>query len=292
MSNLCYRGHFWVEQNGQPVQDEMQKLAGSRTGVVSIFNHTMLALDRPERLKKDFVYRAASPEVEEMAIAFAKKIQRSDGEKFLTHIRAFRRAERLPGACVRFGIMGLKSTMDNRVYWLLGSPKSQTIDDFFGYAGTYDPDTDLLDAYTEFFEGHNDDGVDVGVGVDVPLIAETVGQIAALLKAYPWVGSKKFPDASFLRTGSTYLTFPDKECRTEHFEGTIQDDPLRKLEPTCTAPLKVCAVCSIPNTKKKLSLCARCRKTPYCSGNCRKIDWKTHKRTCVYTPDDQVDQVD
>jgi hypothetical protein len=42
-----------------------------------------------------------------------------------------------------------------------------------------------------------------------------------------------------------------------------------------------CANCGRkPGGEKAFSTCARCKKAKYCSQECQKVDWKTHKKSC------------
>ena len=43
-----------------------------------------------------------------------------------------------------------------------------------------------------------------------------------------------------------------------------------------------CATCGRgPAADKLFPACAKCRKARYCSQECQKVDWKTHKKTCA-----------
>ena len=46
------------------------------------------------------------------------------------------------------------------------------------------------------------------------------------------------------------------------------------------APRFSCAGCLRSPPEVSLKRCARCLTTPYCSRDCQKEDWKTHKKTC------------
>jgi hypothetical protein len=42
-----------------------------------------------------------------------------------------------------------------------------------------------------------------------------------------------------------------------------------------------CANCGrTPTAEQSFSTCARCKKAKYCSQECQKVDWKTHKKSC------------
>ncbi|KAJ7754490.1 hypothetical protein B0H16DRAFT_1458983 [Mycena metata] len=46
---------------------------------------------------------------------------------------------------------------------------------------------------------------------------------------------------------------------------------------------RTCAVCYKPETKKvKFGRCGKCKKPAYCSVECQKKGWKTHKETCRF----------
>lgn len=40
-------------------------------------------------------------------------------------------------------------------------------------------------------------------------------------------------------------------------------------------------LCISANATTKLALCSRCRKNRYCSSECQRLDWKSHKKNCV-----------
>src|SRR5687768_18397886 len=46
---------------------------------------------------------------------------------------------------------------------------------------------------------------------------------------------------------------------------------------------KVCLVCGIETPKMKS--CSRCRVAKYCSIECQRSDWSTHKRLCTNQPE-------
>jgi hypothetical protein len=42
-----------------------------------------------------------------------------------------------------------------------------------------------------------------------------------------------------------------------------------------------CTTCGrSPQGDKKFSACGECKKARYCSQECQKVDWKTHKKSC------------
>ena len=41
-----------------------------------------------------------------------------------------------------------------------------------------------------------------------------------------------------------------------------------------------CTTCGASPPAVALKRCANCNTTPYCSRDCQKTDWKSHKRTC------------
>ncbi|KAJ9663396.1 hypothetical protein H2201_005604 [Coniosporium apollinis] len=49
------------------------------------------------------------------------------------------------------------------------------------------------------------------------------------------------------------------------------------------AAVATCASCARPESgpDEKLKRCAKCQTTQYCSRECQKADWKTHKKVCV-----------
>ena len=49
--------------------------------------------------------------------------------------------------------------------------------------------------------------------------------------------------------------------------------------PKQSGPEKLCQKCEGPG-KPKLLVCARCKDVSYCSVDCQKADWKSHKGTC------------
>ena len=50
---------------------------------------------------------------------------------------------------------------------------------------------------------------------------------------------------------------------------------------------KTCDVCgNKPAKDKKLSVCSKCKQASYCSGDCQKADWKTHKKKCKIASQD------
>ncbi|TCD61257.1 hypothetical protein EIP91_008706 [Steccherinum ochraceum] len=51
--------------------------------------------------------------------------------------------------------------------------------------------------------------------------------------------------------------------------------------------LKFCLYCSKTEFKATLFRCARCQIVYYCSKDCQKADWKTHKSTCQASAEDQ-----
>ncbi|KAJ4297333.1 hypothetical protein N0V88_004251 [Collariella sp. IMI 366227] len=46
-----------------------------------------------------------------------------------------------------------------------------------------------------------------------------------------------------------------------------------------------CTVCHKAPPEVTLKRCAKCSTTPYCSRDCQKADWKTHKKLCGKAPD-------
>ncbi|KAJ9645258.1 hypothetical protein H2199_003264 [Coniosporium tulheliwenetii] len=50
------------------------------------------------------------------------------------------------------------------------------------------------------------------------------------------------------------------------------------------AAVATCASCARPESgpDEKLKRCAKCQTTQYCSRECQKADWKTHKKVCCY----------
>lgn len=61
---------------------------------------------------------------------------------------------------------------------------------------------------------------------------------------------------------------------------TVPDEKIKLTALTTTT-----TVCSLCNTcaemlKEKLKVCSKCKTTHYCSAECQKADWKTHKLTC------------
>lgn len=53
------------------------------------------------------------------------------------------------------------------------------------------------------------------------------------------------------------------------------------INPVQTAPVEKCALCGKKETETlKLKRCGACKKIKYCSGECQKKDWHTHKQTC------------
>ena len=61
----------------------------------------------------------------------------------------------------------------------------------------------------------------------------------------------------------------------EHVSGIV-DGPVA-ADPS--EPEKRCQKCGGPG-KPKLLVCGRCKGASYCSADCQKADWKTHKGTC------------
>ncbi|KAJ5750735.1 MYND domain protein [Penicillium manginii] len=54
----------------------------------------------------------------------------------------------------------------------------------------------------------------------------------------------------------------------------------------------ICTNCSNPGTKERaLKPCTKCKITPYCSRNCRKSDWKSHKKSCSQNAQDRADRI-
>ena len=48
-----------------------------------------------------------------------------------------------------------------------------------------------------------------------------------------------------------------------------------------------CALCGVDSTTMKLSNCSACQRVQYCSGECQKADWKTHKPICKLITEDK-----
>jgi hypothetical protein len=64
---------------------------------------------------------------------------------------------------------------------------------------------------------------------------------------------------------------------------------VKKKNSDVYVPLRVCRVCSrthmLGEPQTPLMACGQCRKTFYCSRQCQKKDWKTHKLDCVMVMD-------
>src|SRR4051794_13180002 len=58
-------------------------------------------------------------------------------------------------------------------------------------------------------------------------------------------------------------------------------DNLRSPQPQLTATMDSCAQCKKSPPEVSLKQCAKCNVTKYCSRDCQRANWKTHKKTCV-----------
>jgi len=79
---------------------------------------------------------------------------------------------------------------------------------------------------------------------------------------------KQFVDSSIFGTYNTACTFI-KHMKYDKAELVEVEDVLKK-------PTHKCDVCKTPTTKA----CARCKTSYFCSGECQKLAWKQHKKTC------------
>ena len=58
------------------------------------------------------------------------------------------------------------------------------------------------------------------------------------------------------------------------------DSLLQTLERRVGNPLSTCALCHKGALGYKLYRCSRCKCANYCTQECQKADWKTHKKSC------------
>ncbi len=81
--------------------------------------------------------------------------------------------------------------------------------------------------------------------------------------------------SSVIRNG--YLTFMDKKnaFKDTHYGSLIED--LKRVQPTLD--FNACAHCKA--TSQPLLLCDRCHIFKYCSSECQKKEWKSHKAVCA-----------
>ena len=81
--------------------------------------------------------------------------------------------------------------------------------------------------------------------------------------------------------------------RSDHrFVRASFEEPIKTLmsaaafeEPINPIQLEMCPGCPTPTHRKDLQRCGRCKTTWYCSLDHQRLDWPSHKRTCVATCD-------
>jgi hypothetical protein len=64
---------------------------------------------------------------------------------------------------------------------------------------------------------------------------------------------------------------------------SLRADIASKIKTSQPKKAKVCEVCHRTAQevgKEKLHVCSRCRKVLYCSVECQRVDWPTHKTSC------------
>jgi hypothetical protein len=94
---------------------------------------------------------------------------------------------------------------------------------------------------------------------------------------------------NFMRPGMTdpaaYQILLDHSS-SSRFIMALTDSPdfIRPLGFTKT---DTCALCGVGSTTMKLSNCSACQRVQYCSGECQKADWKTHKPLCRLITEDK-----
>lgn len=74
-----------------------------------------------------------------------------------------------------------------------------------------------------------------------------------------------------------------KQFKVNHIIPDFDDSPYHHIELNMVkTELRACSVCNRKprSILEKWKLCARCKKTVYCSTNCQTCDWPTHKHVC------------
>jgi len=73
---------------------------------------------------------------------------------------------------------------------------------------------------------------------------------------------------------------PTPKIKKDHCERYKEEEP--DMNPYDAKNFDICANCEAAwdQTKRKMSICSRCRTTLYCSKVCQEKDWEAHKKIC------------